>query len=239
MSRYNTYTVQPGDTIQAIGKLFNSDWTKIAVVNGLAYPFIDSELGSTNYEGNDMIAKVGTRLVIPSRNLHIPRKTNNSSKELEALTFGSDLDLYKDSLDPHNVANLESLGQLNADDTTKDILICSGIKNLRQQLIIRLGTPRGSLLMHPEWGCNVTKYIGTKSNMENLIKIKLEVQESVLGDFRVMGISDMRAVWKYSDVRDGTNGRSLAPNRGVFIDFIVHPIEPYDVFRLAKTFLRD
>ena len=239
MARYATYTVQPGDTIQAIGQKYSADWTKIAVVNGLAYPFIDSEVGSTNFEGNDLVAKVGTRIVIPNRFMHIPLKTNNSSKELEALTFGKDLDLFTDSLDPHKVANLESLGNLNADEATKDILICSGLDNLRQQLIIRLGTPKGSLLMHPDWGCNITKYIGTKSNMENLIKIKLEIQESVLGDFRVLGISDMRAVWKYSDVFQGANGMSLASNRGVFVDFIVHPIEPYDVFRLAKTFLSE
>ena len=227
-----------GDTIQSIGMMYGVDWTKLVVVNGLEYPYIDSTINSTAYEDNDTVAKIGSRLVIPTKGIHIPKKSNNSSEELERYTFGSDLDLFSTLIDNHNVANVESLGVLTANEETGDINLCNGIANLRQQLIIRLGTPKGSLLMHPEWGCDLLKYIGGKLTMERLIKIKLEVQESILGDFRVLGVSDIRAVFKYAGGNQGANGVTNTSTKGVFIDFIVHPIEPYSVFRLSKTFVK-
>lgn len=235
-ARYITHTVSRGETIQIIGQMYGVDWTKLATINGLEYPYIDSALNSTEFENTDEVAKIGSRLVIPTRGLHIPQKSNNSAQELERYTFGSDIDLFSDATNNNGVTNIESLGVLNANDTTGDILICDGLKNLRQQLIIRLGTPKGSLIMHPEWGCDLLKHIGGTMTMERLIKIKLAVQESVLGDFRVLGISDMRAVFKQSSGMQGSNGITFSKGKAVFIDFIVHPIEPYSVFRLAKTF---
>lgn len=235
-AKYLTHTVTMGETIQIIGQRYGVDWTKLATINGLEYPYVDATLNSKKFENTDEVAKIGSRLVIPTRGLHIPNKTNNSASELEKYTFGSDLDLFSDATNNNGVTNIESLGVLNANTTTGDILICDGIANLRQQLIIRLGTPKGSLFMHPEWGCDLLKHIGGAMTMERLIKIKLAVQESVLGDFRVLGISDMRAVFKNSSGLQGTNGLLSGKGKAVFIDFIVHPIEPYSVFRLAKTF---
>ena len=235
-ARYLTHTVALGETIQIIGRMYNVDWTKIATINGLEYPYIDSALNSAEFEDTDEVAKIGSRLVIPTKGLYIPSKTNNSISELEKYTFGSDLDLFSTAINNNGVANIESLGELNSSDETGDILICEGIANLRQQLIIRLGTPKGSLYMHPEWGCDLLKHIGATMTMERLIKIKLEVQECILGDFRVLGISDMRAVFKNSSGLQGTNGIFDGKSNALFLDFIVHPIEPYSVFRLAKTF---
>lgn len=235
-AKYLTHTVTMGETIQTIGQRYGVDWTKLAIINGLEYPYVDAALNSKEFENTDEVAKIGSRLVIPTRGLHIPHKTNNSTSELEKYTFGSDLDLFSDATNNNGVTNIESLGVLNANETNGDILICDGLANLRQQLIIRLGTPKGSLFMHPEWGCDLLKHIGGAMTMERLIKIKLAVQESILGDFRVLGISDMRAVFKNSSGLQGTNGLLSGKGKAVFIDFIVHPIEPYSVFRLAKTF---
>lgn len=235
-ARYRTYVVSPGDTIQSIGTRFGVNWTQLAIINGLVYPYIDSDLNSHVFDDTDEVAKIGSRLVIPTKGIHIPKKTNLLSQELENYTFGSDLDLFSTMTSYNGVTNLESLGELNADDKTGDILLAQGVNNLRQQIILRLGTPKGTLMMHPDWGCNLVNMIGGKVTMERLIKIKLEVQESVLGDFRVMGISDMRAVFKNSDGSDGSNGILNSHGKAIFIDFIVHPIEPYSVFRAAKTF---
>lgn len=235
-SRYLTHTVTLGETIQIIGRKYNVDWTKIATINGLEYPYVDASLNSTEFEDTDEVAKIGSRLVIPTRGLHIPNKTNNSTDELERYTFGSDLDLFLAATDNNGVTNIESLGELGANTETGDVLLCEGIVNLRQQLIIRLGTPKGSLYMHPEWGCNLLRYLGGAMTLERLIKIKLEVQECVLGDFRVLGISDLRATFKNAVRLQGTNGVPFSKGKAIFLDFIVHPIEPYSVFRLAKTF---
>lgn len=235
-ARYLTHTVSRGETIQIIGQMYNVDWTKLATINGLVYPYVDSALNSTEYENTDEVAKIGSRLVIPTRGLHIPKKSNNSTDDLERYTFGSDIDLFAGSTDNNGVTNIEALGVLHANKSTGDVLICDGLDNLRQQLILRLGTPKGTLVMHPEWGCDLLKYIGGKMTMERLIKIKLAAQECILGDFRVLGVSDMRATFKDSTGMQGANGITYASGKAVFLDFIVHPIEPYSVFRLAKTF---
>ena len=121
----------------------------------------------------------------------------------------------------HHVINLEVEGQLT-DDNKGDIKLSEGINNLRQQLVIRLGTPKGALLLHPEFGSNITDYIGKRITVELLTKIKLEVQECLLGDFRVLGVSDVTVVGK---------------NSGVYVECFVQPIEPYSTpFRLSQTF---
>ena len=227
-SRYVTHIVQVGDTIQSIGVFYGVDWTKLVVINGLEYPYIDSEVNSSEYADTNEVAKVGDRLVIPTQGLNIPHKTNNSTQELENYAFGCDLDLFSTSVIGDNVTNVESLGELTAGDTG-DVLISEGTFNLRQQLILRLGTPKGSLINHPEFGSELYKHIGATLTLERLIKIKLCVQECILSDFRVLGISDMRAVFKPTE-----NGLPTTSS-GLYIDFIVHPIEPYAVFKIGKT----
>ena len=237
-SRYVVHTVNPGDTIQAIGYMYGVDWTALAVINGLSYPYIDSVINSTAYENTDEVAKIGDRLVIPTKGLQIPFKTNNSGDEIEEYTFGSDLDLFSTTMLNNGVTNLESLGELTADNLTGDVQLAKGLNNLRQQIIIRLGTPKGSLMMHPEWGCDLLKYIGGRTTIETLKKIMLEAKECVLGDFRVIGVSDMRASFRYSKNVNRTEGLTNGVTKGVFLDFVVHPIEPYTVFRIGKTFTK-
>lgn len=230
-SRYVTHIVGLGDTIQGIGMRYGVDWTNLIVINGLEYPYIDSAINSIEYEDTDEVAKIGDKLVIPTEGLVIPSKTNNSGKELESYIFGSDLDLFTPTLTPEGVANLESLGELS-DNGNGDLKLAQGIANLRQQIIIRLGTPKGSLMLHPEWGCDLVKYIGVTLTQERLIQIKLCIQESVLGDFRVLRISDFRAETRWTNNLGGEISRS----KGLFVEFIVHPLEPYSVFRVGKTF---
>ena len=230
-SRYVTHVVTVDDNIQSIGAKYGVDWTKLAIINGLEYPYIDSQVNSTLYADNDEVAKVGDRLVIPTQGLHIPQKTNNSTQELENYAFGCDLDIFSSTVMDNNVTNLDSMGELTA-GSDGDILFSEGTFNLRQQLMVRLGTPKGSLVAHPEFGSELYKHIGSVLTIERLIKIKLCIQECILGDFRVMGVSDMRAVFRQAP---GATAGSTLTAKGLFIDFIVHPIEPYSVFRIGKT----
>lgn len=217
-SQYIVHTVGVGDTIQSIGLLYGVDWTELAVVNGLEYPYIDDSIELNEYTHVDTVAKVGSKLVIPTRGLDIPQKTNNITDEIEKYAFGCDLDLF--SFDTSKVVNLEIEGQLT-DDGRGDIKLSEGMENLRQQLIIRLGTPKGSLLLHPDFGTHILDYIGKKATKELLIKIKLEVQECLMGDFRVLGVDDVEVVFR---------------DHGVFVECAVQPIEPYSVFKLSYVF---
>ena len=220
-SQFIMHTVGVGDTIQSIGQLYDVDWTELVVINGLEYPYIDDDLYINEHEELDGVAKVGSKLVIPTPGINIPNKTNNSAKEIEKYAYGCDLDIFSTELGEHKVANLEIQGELT-DDTKGDIKLSEGINNLRQQLIIRLGTPKGALLLHPEFGSNIHKYIGKRITVELLTKVKLEVQECILGDFRVLGVSDVTAIGK---------------NTGIYVECFVHPVEPYtSSFRLSHTF---
>lgn len=217
-SQYIVHTVGVGDTIQSIGLLYDVDWTELAIVNGLEYPYIDDSIELNEYANVDTVAKVGSKLVIPTKGLNIPKKTNNIADEIEKYAFGCDLDLF--SFDTSKVVNLEIEGQLT-DDGRGDIKLSEGMENLRQQLIIRLGTPKGSLLLHPDFGTHILDYIGKRVTKELLIKIKLEVQECLMGDFRVLGVDDVEVVFR---------------DHGVFVECVVQPIEPYSVFKLSYVF---
>lgn len=230
-SNYITHIVGVGDTIQRIAYRYGVDWTSLIVINGLEYPYIDSVVNSKEYEDTDEVAKIGDRLVIPTVGLVIPQKTNNSGKEIEALTFGGDLDLFSKEINTNGYTNVEVLGELS-DNSAGDVNVCQGIANLRQQLITRLGTPKGSLMLHPDWGCDLIKYIGRRLTIERLIDIRNCVTRCVVGDFRVLGISDIQAAFKYKPSSYG----DTRLQKGLFLDFIVHPIEPYSVFRIGKTF---
>lgn len=220
-SQYTVHTVGAGDTIQAIGLLYGVDWTELVEINGLEYPYIDDDLYINENESLDGVAKIGSKLVIPTPGINIPNKTNNSSVEVEKYAFGCDLDLFSLEETQNHTINLEVEGQLT-DDNKGDIKLSEGIANLRQQLTIRLGTPKGSLLLHPEFGSNILNYIGLRTTVELLNKIKLEVQECLLGDFRVLGVSNITVIGK---------------DKGIYVECFVHPTEPYSSpFRLSHYY---
>ena len=220
--QYTMHTVTEGDTIQSIGLLYGVDWTKLVTVNGLEYPYINCNVTEDEYTEKDTVANIGSKLVIPFDGFQVPNTTNHSSKEIEKYNFGCDLDLFSSLESANGVINLESSGELT-DNTEGDLRLSEGINNLRQQLILRLGTPKGTLLLHPDFGSNILDYIGGKTTVERLIKIKLEVQESLLSDFRVLAVSNITVEFKKG---------------GVFVDCVVHPDGNYSVFKLTNTFYK-
>lgn len=213
---FNVHTVSQGDTIQVLGTIYNVDWTQIVEVNGLEYPYIDTDI-TTDNQDKDGVAKLGSKLLIPSSGMNVPNKTNNSSQELERYSLGSDLDilLYSSS----KVINIEDSGQLS--DSHADVKLAEGLANLRQQLTTKLGTQKGSLLLHPNFGSNLLKFIGQRVTPELLTKIKLEVQECLLEDFRVEEVTDIKVVFK---------------NHGVYVDCMIKPIPPYSAFSYSQAF---
>lgn len=219
-SQYILHTVGAGDTIQAIGDLYGVDWTELVTINGLEYPYIDDDMYINESVDLDGVAKIGSKLVIPTPGLNIPIKSNLSGSEVEKYAFGCDLDLYSLETTEHNVVNLEAEGQLT-DNNSGDIKLSEGIQNLRQQLITRLGTPVGALLLHPEFGSHLLEYIGKRTTTETLIEVSLEVQECLMGDFRVNGVSDVTVLFK---------------DRKIYVECVVHPIPPYSAFRISQTF---
>lgn len=210
-SQYRIHTIGAGDTIQAIADLYGVNWTELVVINGLEYPYIDDSLYINENLDNDNVGKIGSKILIPTIGLKVPNKTNLSSEEIEKYAFGRDLDLYSLEESLNHTVNLESEGIL-IDNGMGDIKLAEGLYNLRQQLISRLGTPKGALLLHPEYGSNILKYIGKKTTQEVLIDVNLEVCECLLEDFRVEGVSDVDCTFA---------------NQSIRVNCVIHPIEPY------------
>lgn len=219
-SRYIVHTVGAGDTIQSIGALYGVDWTELVTVNGLEYPFIDDDIIDNEHELIDSVAKIGSKLVIPTPGLNIPIKTNNSADEVEKYAFGCDLDLYSLSETENHIINVETDRQLS-DNGKGDVRLAEGINNLRQQLTTRLGTYKGTLLLHPEYGSKLMDYIGKRTTVEVLTEVSLEVQECLMEDFRVQGVSEVNCSFQ---------------EHGIYVSCIIIPIPPYSPFKLSDTF---
>lgn len=211
MAQYRMHTVTPGDTIQYLGDLYSVDWREIVTINGLKYPYIDTDIVDNEFAFVDTVAKIGNKLLIPNTSAVLPLKSNNTAGEVEKYAFGCDLDLYEEKISSHGVLNLETEGNLS-DAENGDVLTVEGIENLRQQISTRLGTPKGTLLLHPEWGSNLLSYIGRRMTPELLTEVSLEIQECVLSDFRVQQVSDITV--QFAD-------------RRVLVECIIYPIEPY------------
>lgn len=220
--QYVTHVVGAGDTIQLIGQKYNVDWTEIVNLNGLEYPYVAADDIETEYDTMDTVAKIGTKLVVPSNGLNIPYKSNTSTSEMELYAFGGDLDLFTaEEGDGYNVVNLEIAGQLT--DDKGDLKLATGITNLKQQLIVRLGTEKGALLLHPDFGSNILKTIGAKVTPELLTKVQLEVAECLNSDFRVQSVTDIQVAY--------SSGK-------IHVECYVIPIPPYSAFTLSHTYIK-
>ena len=211
-SGYITHTIQVGDSLQKIASVYNvSDWRDLVYVNNLEYPYICDSINPTDL--GDNVLKVGDTLLIPSHVYSVPAN-NVRIDNIEKQAYGCDLDLYAYDFSEEQVKNLESKGELS--DDKGDLRLSEGVRNLRQRLLIRLSVARGSMILHPEFGSDIDRYIGLKGTPQNIIKLQLAVQESILSDELVSQVRDL----------------SIEVSNGVLsIDCDVIPIPPYSPFR--------
>lgn len=186
---YSTHVVQSGDSLQRLAILYGiDDWREIAYFNKLDPPYIVNEVINT-YPGN--VAHIGTVLYIPTYDYTVSPKIEDISQEaIEQQAYGCDLDIYSATDDNGKMKNIEVKGECSATDN--DLRMVKGIENLKQALQIRLSTEKGSLMLHPDFGSNLSRMCGLKGSTENLTKMMLEAQECLLSDFRVNGLSDLK-----------------------------------------------
>lgn len=215
---YKTHVVTEGDSIQRIALSYGiKDWREIVHFNKLDYPYIGN-FGEV-YEGN--VAVTGDTILIPSYDYVVsPVVADVSLPTMEELAYGIDLDLYTGA-DSSSIHNFEIKGELSGDENL-DLRLVTGIKNLAQQITTKLSTPKGLLWLHPDWGCNLKKYIGRKGSIENLIKMRLMTQEAILEDNRVSAIENLTL--------NKTNNKIL-------ITCDIYPISPYPKFSYAGEIL--
>lgn len=68
---------------------------------------------------------------------------------------------------------------------TGDVDVVSGLRCLAQDLVHRLGTPRGDLWMHPEYGLDLCRFVHVEGTAVNVLDFQHSVQEEAEKDARV------------------------------------------------------
>ena len=215
-SGYITHVVQVGDSLQKIASVYGvSDWKDLVYINNLEYPYIYDTLDASATQSTRGVLKVGDKILIPSDEYSTPAN-NIRIDNIEKQAYGCDLDIYPFDSGNEQVKNLESKGELS--DNNGDLKLSQGIRNLRQRILIRLSVAKGSMILHPNFGSDIDKYVGLKSTPQNLIKLQLAVQECILSDELVKRVQDLTV-----EVSNGI----------LSVDCKIIPVPPYSPFKFT------
>lgn len=207
---YRTYIVKQGDTVQNIAQQIAGDitqWQNIVEYNGLKYPYISDE-------GDRHVATIGDKILVPIREgkdetsiLDAP--TNwQVKREIQRYALGEDMDITSDRSAIESRGTSDELVGLSA--YNGDIATVQSKNNLIQAILLRLNTPKGTLLLHPEYGNNFSDMIGTRLTQANLRKFDVYVTETLAQEPR------LKTVEVHSTV---------AENDSVIFDISVFPID--------------
>lgn len=198
MANYKKHIISYGETLQSIAQDELADWTQwysIAQLNNLKYPYIADTVAQKN-AGSNMVT-VGDTILI-----NLPDTINQSDlvaslatmptyeqEEIIALALGKDLDILP--LTDYTITPAPGLSSQTFElksDGSQHLKTVKGLDNLRQSLFIRLMTPKGSYLGHPEYGSMLDMYLGMKNTEENAQLIDLEIERTMWTDGRVTNI---------------------------------------------------
>lgn len=190
MDNYLEHTIISGDTLQALANDVMDDvsrWQEIAFVNSLKYPYISDDERYVNEPG---VKQTGDKIVIPVTVNEQDLLPRSEIAELYKSSLGVDLDVIGEDETQLQLTDQEIVG-LRGDG--RDLKTVIGEANLKQSLLLRLATPYGTLLGHPTYGSNLTDLIGTRGTSENLQRIRVEVERTILTDTRVKEVLNSEA----------------------------------------------
>jgi phage baseplate assembly protein W len=165
-------------------------WTDIVGFNNLRYPYIVDTV-EEKMKDPDHLVTIGDTVLVKAgddsqTNLiqELRRSTEYDQEELFALALGKDFDILpfpRKLGDPgRDVEELELKG-----DKRGDIATIRGLDNLLQSLYVRLITPRGSYVGHPNYGSYLYKYVGRKGTQDIAVMIDVEIERTIRTDTRV------------------------------------------------------
>jgi phage baseplate assembly protein W len=187
LANFMRHAIIEGDTLQQLSQRYLDDvnrWVELAVLNELEYPFIVDDTRGENTPDN--VKALGELILIP---MELSDLIENLPKyELQEgydRLLGEDISLF-DFRDTINLGDGYQ-GEMEANNRG-DLKTVKGIQNLKQAIMIRLCTPLGSLLHHPNFGSRIQEYLGQKDTFQNTYKIKLEIERVIRGDERVSDI---------------------------------------------------
>lgn len=192
MTMYKKYAIRQGDTIQAIAQNLLGDatqWSSLVSYNKLSYPYIN-RLDEPKYRINNVL-QVGDDLIVPVPDVSPQEEIgllNSSQKELVTeYALGRDLSIMSDLSDIQTRGTTDETLSISASGRELDIV--AGYNNLAQALIMRLNTPKGSLILHPEYGHDMASIIGLPNTQPNVTKLLVAIEKAVRADERVTNVT--------------------------------------------------
>lgn len=200
--RYKNYVVKQGDTLQLIAQNHMNDmsqWTELAKYNNLKHPYLTED--PMDKLDNPHIAVVGDKIVIPVEvtlsALASAPLTFDSKKIIEEIALGRDFCLTRDLTYASNHGTHDEILELTT-APNGSVGYVKGVENLRQALLQRLWTKKGTLPLHPQYGSNLHEFIGKKLTAELIVQIELEMEVTCRIDPRVEDIQ--RVLTKHNPV---------------------------------------
>ncbi len=191
--RFKKHEVFYGETMQAISqKYFNtpSYWIDLVEHNDLRYPYI-VETDNEKKENPEHLVTYGDTIIIPSEeelsNVSLQELNKKDTETLVELSLGRDLNITDDEkyFNAHGSSD-EILAF--TDNGSGDLDVVRGVSNIKQQLQTRLLTPKGSLLLHPEYGSEIHNLF-TYNTIETATLIEMEVARTLKVDTRVENVN--------------------------------------------------
>lgn len=193
MARYKTHVVTQGETVQSIAQSELNDlslWTDIVSQNNLKYPYI-VETKDEKIMNPEHLVTWGDKLIMPvATDLSTVNPNTFSSQDQEyilSIALGRDLDVLTDTTDISQHGTSDEVVGMNH-NYQGDIATVYGIANVKQSIVMRLNTAKGSLLLHPDYGSTLYELFG-KSTLEQMQLISNEVIRACLTDTRVASCS--------------------------------------------------
>lgn len=223
MARYKRHIIQETETLEQIAQRHYGDatnWYPIVLYNSLEYPYIVNSIEEKmdNIEG---LKTTGDELIIPVEQNILDdahqRMSSNDRETIINLTMGRDLRMNKDSRYYNTYGGSTETMELS-EDGLGDLDTVAGVENVRQAVIARLMTPKGSLLLHPDYGSDLNQYIGLRTGFGMVPVIDTEIIRTIKSDGRIQNVTKV-----HSSITEGVyNG-----------EFLCYLLTVDDYFRLA------
>ena len=193
MTKFLQHIIKTEDTMQGIAQQHLGDisnWTDLAQFNNLRYPYIVDTV-EEKMKNPDHLVTIGDAILIKvaddvQSNLiqQLKRTTDYDQEELYALALGKDLNILPYPRTMTNPSRDTDVFEMKGNNRG-GLATVRGIANLKQSLYIRLITPKGSYVGHPNYGSNLHMYLGMKNTEENAALVDLEIERTIRTDSRV------------------------------------------------------
>ncbi|AGK87006.1 baseplate protein [Bacillus phage SIOphi] len=197
MVRFIKHIVSYGDTMQSIAQQKMGDmsqWVSLAEFNNLKYPYIVDTVEEKMKNPDHLVTIGDTLLVRISDDIQselineLKRMPEYDQEEIYALALGKDLDILPLPRGFGSPGWDSQILEMKGNGRGA-IATVRGIENLKQSLFVRLITPRGSYVGHPEYGSDLNTYVGMKNNEETAALINLEIERTLRTDARVVSVN--------------------------------------------------